>query len=501
MASDAARQPALSAPHWTRRLGDGVYAGYRRLMAALSADWAGSQVFAYGAIVALLACAVAGMFLVNNPAPFLPYHDSHEYIASAHRIMAGESWADPQRLPGYPLFLAIIFIVTGSTTNLMAAQLAQMGLFVVVALEVYVIGYRLWKHTRLAALVAALVGTNVYFLEFVRPILSDGLALFLATTLALAIVVFIERPGARLFWLVAVLTLALFMTRADWYLLPVPLFAYLLFVAHRHGLTRRLLPHAIAAIVLLYAVQGGYIAMNAHVNGFAGLTSDENINLYGKVLQYHMEGEAPAQFANIASSTELDILIHHTRDPWAIFWADPALGRNNFSVMGDYARSVILHHPAQFLADSVPLAFNSLYDPYQFGGINVYRRLAKPLKVLLNFSTLDYALYLLFPLCAAGWLIVLLRRPRRSGERRRAEMAGALTLLALYDLAVTTVGSYGEYGRLHLGFDPLMLIVVVGSIALFVSSNRKVRSPRGDVEQPVESRDSATGRRSDRQAA
>ena len=493
MARDVARQPALSVPHWTRRFGVGACAGYRRLTAALSADWAGRRVFAYGAIVALLACAVAGMFLVNNPAPFLPYHDSHEYIASAHRIMAGESWADPQRLPGYPLFLAVIFTLTGRT-NLMAAQLVQMGLFVVTALEVYVIGYRLWKHTRLAALIAALVGTNVYFLEFARPILSDGLALFLATTLALAIVVFIERPGVRLFWLVAVLTLALFMTRADWYLLPVPLFAYLLFVAHRHGLTRRLLPHAIAALVLLYAIQGGYIAMNAHANGFAGLTSDENINLYGKVVQYHMEGEAPSQFAHIASSTERDILIHHSRDPWTIFWADPTLGRNNFSVMGAYARAIVLRHPAQFLADSVPLAFNSLYDPYQFGGINAYRRLAKPLDVLLNFSTLDYALYLLFPFCAAGWLIVLLRRPRRLRGRRRAEMAGALTLLALYDLAVTTVGSYAEYGRLHLGFDPLMLIVVGGSIALFVSSSRQLRSPRGDVERPIESPDSTVNR-------
>ena len=46
-----------------------------------------------------------------------------------------------------------------------------------------------------------------------------------------------------------------------------------------------------------------------------------------------------------------------------------------------------------------------------------------------------------------------------------APLRGALSLLALYTLAVTTLITYSEYGRLHIAFDPLTLIVVIMSFA------------------------------------
>ena len=45
-----------------------------------------------------------------------------------------------------------------------------------------------------------------------------------------------------------------------------------------------------------------------------------------------------------------------------------------------------------------------------------------------------------------------------------------LSLLSLYDLVITTLGSYDEYARLHLEFDPLMLIVIVGSLFLLAGA-------------------------------
>lgn len=434
----------------------------------------------------MLTCAVVAMFLINNPAPYLPYHDSREYLASAHRILAGESWADPQRLPGYPLFLAILFALAGGAT-LIGAEIAQLALFVVTTLEVYVIAYRVWRNTRVAALIAALVGTNVYFLEFVKPILSDGLALWLVTTLALAVVAFIERPRVWRFWLVALLTLVLFMSRAEWYLVPIPLFAYLLYTAHRRGLTRRLLPHALLATALLYAVMFGYVQLNAHVNGVAQLTSDENINLYGKITQYNMQGEAPPQFASFASITEHVMHVRHTHDPWVIYWADPPLGRDNFDAMGAFARAIIMRHPVEFLGKSVPLAYTSLYDYYQFDRIITQRRMAKPLMTLLSFSSITYDLFMLFPLCAAWWLFSLVfRRHARAPDRQRVDLLGALISLALYDLAVTTLGSYNEYGRLHVAFDPLLLIVVVGSVVAFASGGaRRLSRPHDGVADAV----------------
>jgi len=61
----------------------------------------------------------------------------------------------------------------------------------------------------------------------------------------------------------------------------------------------------------------------------------------------------------------------------------------------------------------------------------------------------------------------------RAGNGTRAEVYGALSLMSLYALAVTTMTSYSEYGRLHLAFDPLMLIVVIGSLAALVDGWRR----------------------------
>lgn len=479
MGRDITQRPGSPAWSWPHRLVDGVRATAQRLAVAISRDWAGSRLYSYGAAVGLLTCVIVAMYLINNPAPYLPYHDSYEYIASAHRIMAGGSWADPQRLPGYPLFLAIIFTLAGKTT-LRGAEVVQLALFVVTTLEVYAISYHIWRTARLAAVIAILVGSNVYFLEFVKPILSDGLALWLVTTLALAVVSFVEQPRPARFWLVASLTLVLFMTRAEWYLAPIPLFAYLLYVAHRRGLARRLVPHALLAATLLYAVMVGYILLNAHVNGVAQLTADERINLYGKVTQYNMQGEATPQFADIANLTEYDMSVRHIHDPWAIYWHNPQLGHNHFQEMGAYARSIIEHHPLEFLGKSAPLAITSLDNYYQFARINTQRRLAKPLMTLLSFSSIAYDLAMLFPLCAAWWLIVLFFR-RHTRNRQRAELMGAVVLLALYDLAVTTLGSYGEYARLHLAFDPLLLIVVVGTLVGFATGRRQARLPKMDT--------------------
>ena len=58
--------------------------------------------------------------------------------------------------------------------------------------------------------------------------------------------------------MVTAFILVLFLTRVGWIYVPVPLFAYFILVATRHGgVTPRLLLHILASIVLLYTVLGG----------------------------------------------------------------------------------------------------------------------------------------------------------------------------------------------------------------------------------------------------
>lgn len=426
-----------------------------------------------GALVAFVAALTAYIFFRNGSAPYLPYHDSWEYIQRADIILAGGPWADAIRMPGYPIVLAAVFALTG-VNNLAAAQALQYALFVITAVGVYALAWRVFRHLRLAALVGLLFGTNLYLLSFFRPILSDGLGAALIMALALAITYFIERPTPARFWIIAALSLLALMTRGEWSMAPLILFPYLLFVAQRKGMTRRLLAPMGLALLLTYGIVGGYMAMNAHFNGYFGLTDSTNINLYGKITQYNMQGEAPASYPAMTGATEA-FVGQNILDPWHIYNMKPTLAGHSFKNMGAFAQAIIMRHPLEFLWRTVPVGFRSLYNYYLFGGYNPNGHLARVIKGVQAFSVGIYPLFMLFPLCGLFWLaVVALSRSKRITRQRfhgwnmeQPEVMGALSLLAFYALAITSLTSYDEYGRLHLAFDALMLVVVVYSVAAF----------------------------------
>ena len=427
-----------------------------------------------GVFVAAIAALLTILFHLNRPQPFIPYHDTYEYVNRANSILSGGPMVDPIRLPGYPLLLALVFAFVGRS-DFAAAETLQNVLFVATAVAVYALAWRIWRDVRLAALVGALFGANLYLYSYFRAILSDGLGALLIAGLALAVVYFLERPGVARFWPVAALCFGAIITRGEWVIAPLVLFPYLLLVAYRRGVARRLLAPMGGALLVIYGAVVSYMALNARVNGYFGLTDATNINLYGKVMQYRMQSQAPSSFARIAAATE-QFTRHGLIDPWSIYWRDHSLAGRHFAHIGAYAQAIILHHPGEYVARSLPLSYISLYDAYVFGGFSHSGPLAGLIGTIQSGSMVVYPLFMLFPLCAALWLALA----RRGARRRvgvcagiRAEVYGALSLMSLYALAVTTMTSYSEYGRLHLAFDPLMLIVVIGSLAALVDGWRR----------------------------
>lgn len=460
-------------------------AAFKRAASAPLRDLCGTRACTYGLGVTLLAIAVAALYYHNNPLPFQPYHDSLEYVFNAQRILAGGTWADADRMPGYPLLLAVVFAIRGGV-DLRAAEIAQYILFVLTALEVYVLAYRIWGRAALAGGIGALFGTNLYLLEYVQPLLSDALAMWLCVTLCLSIVYYIERPRPLRLWLVALLLLALTMTRAEWYLAPIGVFPFLLLVAMRAGYGKRIAPHALLALCGVLGVVVLYMQANAAVSGYHGLSEAENINLWGKVVQYKMVTQAPPKYADITSITEQGTKVLGG-DVWGMYWTNPVLGAHHFARVGAYARAVILAHPWEFLRKSVPLVFSSLPAHAQWSGIVPKRGTTWLLDEILAFSELSFPLFLIFPFIgvwalgwwAWGWLRATFTTRRKLPVTRaemQATMTAALSMLALYDLILITLGSFDEYERLHLPFDPLMLLVVLGSLAYAVLRMRSRES-------------------------
>jgi hypothetical protein len=433
-----------------------------RSMGYARRDWRAGGYVTFGTALGLTTLLVIVAYYLNKPQPELD-PDSSAYLSVATHYALHGWFIDPARLPGYPLFIRFVFAVAGSG-NLVALGVAQAGLFLIATLELYALLCLLVRSARVAFVAGLLIGTNTHILSYVKPVLSEGLTLFCAVNVAVAIVLYLRRPGALRLWAVALCVLTLYMTRPEWMYLPVPLLAFMLWVAHRRGQLRRLVPHVAAALVLLYATLGLYVHANAAQNHCACVTYVANINILGKVMQYHMQNEAPARYADITR------LVNHYMargdlDPWDVIRSPyPPVRAQYFARAAAYGSAIMRDHPTEFVARSVPLALDSLTMTSPFSPINEQGPFAVPLHLLGTFSTLVLRLLVFFPLLAAGWWLLFARR--RIAQIERAEIMAALALLVCYDLVLTTVGGYVYYERLHTPFDPLLIIVVWGSAAL-----------------------------------
>lgn len=402
-------------------------------------------------------------YYMNHPMPdpFSASSDSAEYLSTARRVQTDGQFVDPRRLPGFPLLITLAFTLAGQG-NLTAVTVANALLFILASVEIYVIATLTLGRGWVAFLIGMLVGTNVVLLSFVKPIATEALALWLVVSLTLATVLFVLTLRARHLWLAAAFMLGLCLTRGEWIGLAVPLFAYLiLLVAPRGAATRRLLFHAVLSIALLYLVLGGYIAANVVEYHFVGMTDTQNVQLWGKVLQYHMQGEAPSKYAVISriantyrpgrGPTPLDILKQH-----------PLLSRNHYALAAEFARATIERHPFEFLAKSVPVALLSLKAFYYESIVSRQGPFGVPLLWMQSLYRLLYRLTITFPVFAGAWIYMLFWR--RTAGLRSVQAMGAIVLITLYGWIIVVLTGYDAYIRYYTPFYPLVILVIWGGL-------------------------------------
>lgn len=438
----------------------GISSVASRLRSAILDDWRGAQYMPYGAAVVLLASLVTLAYYHNQPTtPFDP--DSPVYVTVSHKVAQGHFF-DPVRTPGYPLLLALVWLITGKD-NLAAASDLQGVLFVLAALGAYGLACAVVRRAWLAAAITLPVAASVLLVSYTIPILTEALALFLLTCVAVVLAWLVHRPDPRKLWLAMGLLFALGMTRPEWIYFGVPLVAFVLLVAWRRALLRRFAPHALATLLLFYGLSGFYVLVNATRHDIVGFGANQNVDLLGKVMQYQMLHEAPPQYA--ALTREVDAyMAQGDWDPWHIVAHDPSLLAHHYALAGTYGRTIMLHHPVEFVLDTVPVVFHSLpaSDPHQ--GVVSGRPTAGLLQTLAGLGALFQYSLLLFPFVALGWwcrLVLLLRR--RPLDELTALMCG-LSLPALYGLAVTTLFVYTQYARMNVPYDTLMVVVVWGTV-------------------------------------
>lgn len=420
----------------------------------------------FGVVLATITAVVVEVYYLNHPGVDTN-PDTSSYLNVARDILTYGRFVHTDRTPGYPILLVLFYRVQGGD-NLSLISAVQGAFFVVATLEAYVLGLLLFRRPWVAFLIGALAGMDVSQLSFIKPILTESLALFEVMSLVLAVVFFIRRARALTLWIVIVLTLVLFMTRPEWIYLPVPLLAYLMLIAWRRGRLRSLLPHTLAGLVLLYAVLGSYIYVNATQNGLGGVTEIQNIQLVGKVMQYHMQNEAPPEYDSLAQTVN-EYVSQGEYNPFAITDNNPQYQLNHYALLGRYATAIIASHPIEFTVDTLPLMVTSVTTYMEpISTIDPQGPFASPLlalerifiRVVHQWEATCVALALLW----LGAALLIRRIPAK--WRRQVEMSGAVALLAGYGVLLGALGSFDQYSRLHAPFNPLIVMVSWGSLLI-----------------------------------
>ena len=256
-------------------------------------------------------------------------------------------------------------------------------------------------------------------------------------------------------------------TRPEWIYIIVPLFVWLLVVGGlRRGwrFLRQLLPHAAGAVLLLYVLVGVYILANGAVTGYRGLTEIQNVNLLGKVMQYHMQLEAPPQYAKQAQIVN-SYVVAGKLDPWAVMDTQHAFTTNHFALTGAYANAVVTAHPLEFVGHTLPLLVTTLKGSFlEYSLINPAGSLANPLNRLNKLMLLVHHAIIVFPLAVLLYIGLMLWPYTR--RRPEVQMVASLVLIAFYDLGVTSFGGYADYSRFHMPVEPLMQLVIWGTMMM-----------------------------------
>ena len=407
--------------------------------------------------------ALLALYVANSP-HLDRFGDSPTYEAVANALPG--SFISSTRMPGYPVLIALASLLPGGREA--GLILLQALLILATVVMTYLIARRALGHGWMAFVIALVIATDVLLAGYVRVEMSETLAVFLAAALVIAALRHLE--DFRPLWaaVVAVLLIALMLTRPEWAFLPLPATPYILILAWRRGrLTRRVAAAAVGGAVAVLLGVAAYSTANFTVNRYFGLSAYTNVALLGKVMVYGMAGDASGAYASLIP------VVQASTSPWELVLSPPFNDRN-FALAGGFARSAILHDPARYMQDVMATAITTGGEhDSQFLRIAPSGPFGRWLQVLTTVDQVRYRAFVIVPSLAFAWMLaaVITRRPSY-----RLQVLGLLGTVVLYDWLVTSAGTFGEFERLRMPINPIATLITLGTLLLIASLGFKDRS-------------------------
>lgn len=398
----------------------------------------------------LLACAIGQIAIMKQPIYIVQPSDAANYLAVERHILTIHQFADPLRTPGYPAFLALISALGGGE-RYHHIMLAQAGLMVLAAIEVYMLAFRLGGRRWSACLLAALIGANLYSLDWERLVLTETLSYWLIVTVLLVLERFLRTGRTTLLVWLAILCAAAILTRPIFILLPVVLVLVLVVWSARSGKLQQIWKGLALVLALSYGLTLAYMAVNFATYGYFGLSDIGSLNLFAKVLELHrtfgmpVSGAGPG-FAQFQQDVDAYVSTGQS-DVWAFVHTHARWDAHYWSIYGTYSVRVLASHPWYFVQGAARDVWNAwMIQPRLWAQ---FTTVPPWIATLMNVSILQAWAYWCLPFLLVALPIRLWRRP---GQTTEAVLV-AMLMFVVSQILMAGALDFTEYDRLRFPVD------------------------------------------------
>lgn len=430
----------------------------------------GKKIIEYSILLVIIVAGISIRFLFyKSIGKTIETSDTSTYINCAkglyHHIGLNE-----YRPPIYPLGLMIAGISFGWYNLGQYIIYLHMLFSIINLIIIYKLTFEIMENRIPAFIVSFLVfiSFTIYSWDFI--IMSENFAMTEISLILYFLTLFIKRKNIRYFYYLIISLIFALYTKPFFLLLP---FSVLIIIILRYIIVKDFKLNEIAKPVLvMFAVFYGslilYSSLHYVQNGFFGLSSVGNVNFLGKILQYNMEDYGPSNLTkdikHAEKTFENKYMVNGTfPEPWHFVnvynWK-----RNHYKTAGNFAKSIILHHPIEYLWKSVKLTSHiTLQSPFK--DMIAHNKLSEsgeiyfPVLQIKNFTDNINRFYLFI---VAGLIesLFLLLFANKTVKKRDFCLLMIMTVI-LYHYMIASFFSYGDYCRLLVPCYPLIYIIIM----------------------------------------
>ncbi len=421
--------------------------------------------------VVLISRLIIWTLIPEHPQSFLEV-DSPSYTDPAEALIAdgryntkpGSGTPETLRPPGYSVWLALVFLLFGKSTQ--AVVFSQVFLFLGTLALTFALTEKMFG-PRSAWVAVILLALDPSSLSLTFKILTETLTAFLTLAFAYCVFGFYRTRGKFYFGLGAGLSLALvtLVRPTTYYFMPILLFALMIFLIREKFKWKAILSGLLITLLPFLVLVGGWQWRNLETAGVFRLTSVQGWALYlGKGAQIYSEKyQVPLKEAQSLLLQKLDQTHPHwSRIPmeqlddiylaegWKLVQENPGLA----------VKTHILHTFYFFCAPGTTSAFFRIFDPdFKIIKFNWFQKGEYFREIFNNHK--EFLLWLLTGAAYLGilyvWLAVWIVQRWRNQQEIMWKGCHVLFLLLVLYIAGASSVNYGQ-DRYRVVVMPLLCI-------------------------------------------